>query len=74
MRYRPCATQLNTRSATSGAATSWSPPPTVMSISSASAPRARSSPTSVDGALPSPANTIRARVAAGSASLVSSTA
>eukprot|EP00965_Chrysotila_dentata_P048440 1606790-Pleurochrysis_carterae.AAC.1 len=53
---------------------SWSPPPTTTSISSTSAPRARSSPASVDGAFPSPANTIRARVAAGSASLVLSTA
>eukprot|EP00965_Chrysotila_dentata_P096734 3197088-Pleurochrysis_carterae.AAC.2 len=68
MRYRPCATHPSTRPATSGTATSWSLPPTAMSIASTSTPRARSSPASVDGALPSPANTIRARAVVGSAS------
>eukprot|EP00965_Chrysotila_dentata_P018149 603510-Pleurochrysis_carterae.AAC.1 len=61
MRYRPCATHPSTRPATSGTVTSWSLPPAAMLIAYTSSPRARSSLASVDRALPSPTNTIRAR-------------
>eukprot|EP00965_Chrysotila_dentata_P109155 3607269-Pleurochrysis_carterae.AAC.1 len=54
------ATHCITRSATAGAVRSWSFPPTAMSSVLTSTPCARSSDASVDGALPSPANTMSA--------------
>eukprot|EP00965_Chrysotila_dentata_P004137 133901-Pleurochrysis_carterae.AAC.1 len=61
---RPARTHSSTLSATSGLVRSWSLPPMAMSSPSTSAPLCRSSDDSVDGAVPSPAKTIRTPSAA----------
>eukprot|EP00965_Chrysotila_dentata_P072542 2396843-Pleurochrysis_carterae.AAC.6 len=58
---RPSRTHERSFSATAARATSWSWPPSAMSIVTMSAPSARSSNASVEGARPSPAKTMSAR-------------